>query len=398
MLGRQQTSVSSSELSIDMGTSGDASSADAPPLPLSPLPHADEDAADARICRFCFEAGSASEPLLSPCACAGSAAAVHMSCLDTWRACARSPRAFYECQQCLSRYLLRATAAEAAPPPALWRARLRDFAIRDYLPFLFILQAAFCATGFLFATFIDPDRHLYDRYGAPLCRLPPPHAPPSSPAAAPRKSAAEADAVGKARADAAAEIARRACIHEFFFIAGFLTLVALAALAALAAAAAAAARHARAGRKRWAQHALAAAANAASSSSSLPPPPPHVATHVPPTPRDLLLGACFVASAFLMGGLTLAVVMATALALRVWQLRAAARLRWQLVCAYAVVDLPSSAARGEEAALALAHRRYLRALGFWPADAVTMARAMTIGAPRRAPGMAPLQPYAGGSS
>jgi hypothetical protein len=375
-----------------MGTHAESRRAAAPPL------SADDAPSDEHICRFCFELGSASEPLLSPCACAGSAAAVHVTCLDTWRACARSPRAFYECQQCLSRYRLRATAAaEDAPPPALWRARLRDFCVRDYLPVFLLLQASFCVTGFLFSALFDADRHLYDTYGAPLCRLPPAAAPAAP--AAPRKSAPDADAGGNASdndaaAEAAMAMARRACVHEFYFIAGFLTLVALAALAALAAAAASATRHARAGRKAWAHHAFAAATAAASSSSSLPPPPPHVATHVPPTPRDVAVGACFVAFAFLIGGFTLAIVMATALALRVWQLRAGARLRWQLVCAYAVVDLPT---RSEEAALPLPHVRYLRALGFGPpADAMTLATATRLAAaPAR---RAAAAPYAGGSS
>lgn len=81
------------------------------PLPLPEPPS----------CRFCFE-GPAFGPLISPCACSGTQAHVHIKCLRRWQRTTRAPDGGRTCQVCRRMFL--------APPPSLaeraalsvWRA------------------------------------------------------------------------------------------------------------------------------------------------------------------------------------------------------------------------------------------------------------------------------------
>jgi hypothetical protein len=364
---------------VDIGDtcSAAARAATAPPslaaARASP-PRADDDNEEP-ICRFCFEGGGASAPLLSPCACAGSARCVHVACLDRWRAVSRNERAFAECLECLSPYALRPVAG--GPPPqgsALWRARAAEFLAREYVPVLLLLQAACCGAGYLLSR-APAGRAAFARWGAPACRLPP--APPGQQQQQQWRDAAAA--------------AVRACEAEFFYVMGFLALGAAALLATAAAAAAPRLRGA-ARRHRKLRGGGGSSSCAVAIPSFAPPQPPAAPPLAPPpapTRREAMLSAAMVAVAFIIGGLSLAVFTCSALQLRLLQARAQALRRAALVCAYAVVDRAAESQPqerqqagaerivtcGHAHALPPAHCRYLRAAGALPpAPAAPRAR------------------------
>lgn len=56
-------------------------------------------------CRICFE-GSEDEPFISPCACKGTGAFVHRSCLMKWRNKAANREAYHTCMECRQPYKL----------------------------------------------------------------------------------------------------------------------------------------------------------------------------------------------------------------------------------------------------------------------------------------------------
>lgn len=57
---------------------------------------------DVPICRICY-GESRDEPLISPCACVGSMAHVHETCLRVWMAKKNKPST---CEICLTKYRL----------------------------------------------------------------------------------------------------------------------------------------------------------------------------------------------------------------------------------------------------------------------------------------------------
>lgn len=56
-------------------------------------------------CRICFE-GDEEEPFVSPCACKGTGAFVHLSCLTKWRNKAANREAYHTCMECRQPYKL----------------------------------------------------------------------------------------------------------------------------------------------------------------------------------------------------------------------------------------------------------------------------------------------------
>ncbi len=58
-------------------------------------------------CRFCLLPQEADQnPLITPCACKGSAKYVHMNCLKTWRQTTENPEAVERCQLCCEEFEL----------------------------------------------------------------------------------------------------------------------------------------------------------------------------------------------------------------------------------------------------------------------------------------------------
>ena len=335
-----------SELSVDVSQCDDGSDAG---TPRSTMALASDD--DEHCCRFCFDVGSETEQLIAPCRCCGTARYVHASCLDRWRCSARSERAFSECLECLATYQLRLAAGHGGSV-SLWRGRILDFCLRDFVPVYLLMQCTFALVGFL-VSLLDSRRVLYGRVGAPLCRL-----PYGTGIAQPDRDEEQA------AADAAA--AHRSCAQEFYFVCGFLVTIATALLC-FGIALAAQRRRGRDGGKP--QRSASGTKLLGADAAALP------AARAPLTRRELFSSALLVASGFLVGGLTLAILVATALHLRVLQLHCLALQRWRLVRTYAVVDHAATPAllhatrQGEQPYLPPAHRSYLRALGFLPAPA-----------------------------
>lgn len=67
-----------------------------------------QEQADAPQCRICLDTheDATTGPLFRPCSCRGSAAWVHMECLDTWRKTSANRRSFYRCDTCHFEYKL----------------------------------------------------------------------------------------------------------------------------------------------------------------------------------------------------------------------------------------------------------------------------------------------------
>ena len=58
-------------------------------------------------CRFCFEpAIDTSDPLITPCKCAGSIQYIHLQCLKQWRRTTENPEFIRRCQLCLTNYTM----------------------------------------------------------------------------------------------------------------------------------------------------------------------------------------------------------------------------------------------------------------------------------------------------
>lgn len=61
---------------------------------------------DDPICRFCFEGGEDSNPLINPCNCIGSMKYVHVKCIRRWRANTTNDEWISRCQLCLTDYVV----------------------------------------------------------------------------------------------------------------------------------------------------------------------------------------------------------------------------------------------------------------------------------------------------
>lgn len=74
--------------------------------PLARRQSSSTQGADEPQCRICFDTheDTTTGPLFRPCSCRGSAAWVHLECLDTWRKTSANPRSFYRCDTCHFEY------------------------------------------------------------------------------------------------------------------------------------------------------------------------------------------------------------------------------------------------------------------------------------------------------
>ncbi|PSC70124.1 chloroplast precursor [Micractinium conductrix] len=82
--------------------------------------------AEAPRCRICWEGDEEGNPLVAPCACAGSMRHVHRACLTAWQQQLRATKGVAACRRC---DVCRARWARAHQPtlgPTDWRQMLRD--------------------------------------------------------------------------------------------------------------------------------------------------------------------------------------------------------------------------------------------------------------------------------
>ena len=309
------------------------------------------------ICRFCLDgASAASNPLVAPCRCRGTARFVHEQCLSRWRAVGRVERTFSACLECGAPYKLRLRRASAgAAALGLWRTRALDVLLRDFVPCFLLLQL--CLVGLACAlAAADPSRQAYRALGGYTCRATV-LVPPSRGFGLDDEGSDDFDD----RAEAAAIVAlRRACTREFYYIAAFVVAVAMTAVAAGLAALLTFFRNAEA---HYPSRGFAAKKQAA------PPVEPPAPRCLSIEARDLCVCGVLVLSGLMVGGYVGAILALTAAVLRAAQLRALAWQRWRLVDAYAVVDgAYATAGLGCVRAhvLPVEHCEYLRALGFLP--------------------------------
>lgn len=77
-------------------------------MAAAPQPSRQSSSTDALFpqCRICFDTheDATTGPLFRPCSCRGSAAWVHLVCLDTWRKTSANPRSLYRCDTCHFEY------------------------------------------------------------------------------------------------------------------------------------------------------------------------------------------------------------------------------------------------------------------------------------------------------
>mmetsp|Transcript_40575 Transcript_40575/g.67982 ORF Transcript_40575/g.67982 Transcript_40575/m.67982 type:complete len:425 (+) Transcript_40575:63-1337(+) len=80
--------------------------------------------ADVGTCRFCFLPGSAATRLVSPCACRGTAAYVHITCLQRWaETSSRKEHAWRHCPTCSEVYRGEAAVELAQKMGSLWYSK-----------------------------------------------------------------------------------------------------------------------------------------------------------------------------------------------------------------------------------------------------------------------------------
>ena len=310
------------------------------------------------ICRFCLDgASAASNPLVAPCRCRGTARHVHEHCLSRWRAVGRAERTFSTCLECGAPYKLRLRHAAGAAALGLWRTRALDVLLRDFVPCFLLLQL--CLVGLACAlAAADPGRQAYRALGGYTCRATV-LVPPSQSFGGADDGSDDLD-VDRAQA-AAIEALRRACTREFYYIAAFVLAIAMTAVAAGVAALVTLFRDAEA-------HYNTSRGYAAKKQAA-PPAEPPAPRCLSIEARDVCVCGVLVLSGLMVGGYVGAILALTAAVLRAAQLRALAWQRWRLVDAYAVVDgAYAPAGLGCERAHMLPdqHRDYLRALGFLP--------------------------------
>lgn len=119
----------------------------------------DDSAPQCRICLSCED----SDDLIMPCLCSGSAAWIHRTCLDDWRAINVGRKAFSECSTCFFRYTIEPSrTAEEAEKSRSRKLRLR--VIRDVMMGVVCVVAAMCLIAVLIG-------RLDEAAGSPLRRI-----------------------------------------------------------------------------------------------------------------------------------------------------------------------------------------------------------------------------------